>query len=66
MGNSAAVEPLIEALQDDDWGVRLAVANALGDLKDERAIDSLKKARRAAKGDKEFKKVATKSLKKIG
>jgi hypothetical protein len=42
------------------------VAKALGDLKDERAIDPLKKARRAAKGDKEFKKVATKAIKKIG
>ena len=46
MGSSAAVEPLIEALKDDDWGVRLAVANALGDLKDERAINPLKKSQK--------------------
>ena len=62
MGDDAAVEPLIEALKDEDWGVKLAVAKALGDLKDEQAIDPLKKARRAAKGDKEFKKVATKEI----
>ena len=45
--------------------MRLAVAKALGDIGDERAIDPVKKARRAAKGDKEFKKVATKALKKM-
>ena len=66
MGSQKAVEPLINTLQDDDWGVRCSAAKALGDLKDEAAIDPLKKARRAAKGDKEFKKVATKALKKIG
>ena len=66
MGSTEAVEPLIEALKDEDWGVRTAVAKALGDIGDERAIDPVKKARRAAKGDKEFKKVATKALKKMG
>ena len=37
----------------------------MGDIGDEKAIDPIKKARRAATGDKEFKKVANKSIKKI-
>jgi HEAT repeat protein len=60
-----AVEPLIETLNDDDWGVRVAATKALGDIGDGRAIDPIKKARRNATGDKEFKKVANKALKKI-
>ncbi|MDD3985188.1 MAG: HEAT repeat domain-containing protein [Methanobacterium sp.] len=66
MGSNKAVDPLIMALDDDDWGVKCSVAKALGDIGDIKAIYPLKKARRAAKGDKEFKKVATKSLKRIG
>jgi len=38
---------------------------ALGDIGDEKAIDPIKKARRKATGDKDFKKVANKALKKI-
>ena len=38
---------------------------ALGDIGDKKAIDPIKKARRAATGDKDFKKVANKALKKI-
>ncbi|HMK54734.1 MAG TPA: HEAT repeat domain-containing protein [Methanobacteriaceae archaeon] len=60
-----AVDPLIEKLEDDDWGVRVASVKALGDIGDERAIDPIKKARRKATGDKDFKKVANKALKKI-
>jgi HEAT repeat protein len=63
--SSKAVNPLIETLDDEDWGVRLAVMKALGDIGDEAAIDPLKKARRKATGDKDFKKVANKALKKI-
>ncbi len=57
------MEPLIAALDDEDWGVKLAAVRSLGDLGDERAIEPIKKARR--KGDKDFKKAANKSLKKI-
>lgn len=60
-----AVAPLIEKLEDEDWGVRLASVKALGDIGDEKAIDPIKKARRKATGDKDFKKVANKALKKI-
>jgi len=63
--SSKAVKPLLETLEDDDWGVRLAVMKALGDIGDEKAIDPIKKARRKATGDKDFKKVANKALKKI-
>jgi HEAT repeat protein len=59
------VDPLLETLEDEDWGVRLAVMKALGDIGDEKAIDPIKKARRKATGDKDFKKVANKALKKI-
>lgn len=63
--SSKAVGPLLETLEDEDWGVRLAVMKALGDIGDEKAIDPIKKARRKATGDKDFKKVANKALKKI-
>lgn len=61
-----ALEPLIKTLEDDDWGVRLAAVRSLGDLQDQRAIEPIKKARRKARGDKDFKKAANKALKKIG
>lgn len=63
IGDKAAVEPLIEALEDDDWGVKVAATKALGNIKDERAVDPIKKARRNARGDKDYKKVANKALK---
>jgi HEAT repeat protein len=65
MGDAKALNPLIETLGDEDWGVRMAALKALGDIGDERAVDPIKKARRAATGDKDFKKVANKALKKI-
>ncbi|EKF84996.1 HEAT repeat domain-containing protein, partial [Methanobacterium formicicum] len=65
IGNDAAVDPLIGMLTDEDWGVRVAAVKALGDIGDERGIDPIKKARRAATGDKEFKKACNKALKKI-
>lgn len=65
IGDKEALEPIIELLQDEDWGVKVAATRALGDLKDERAIDPIKKARRKATGDKEYKKVANKVLKKL-
>ena len=37
----AAVEPLIAALQDSDYGVRAAAAKSLGKIADPRAIDPL-------------------------
>ena len=39
----AAVDPLIEVLDDPDWRVRGAAAWALGNLNDEKAIPSLEK-----------------------
>ncbi len=66
IGDKKAVEPLIESLTDEDWGVKVATIKALGDIGDENAIDPIKKARRAATGDKDLKKVANKALKKIG
>ncbi|MDF0594263.1 HEAT repeat domain-containing protein [Methanotrichaceae archaeon M04Ac] len=39
-----AVDPLIEALQDEDWGVRAEAAIALGEIGDAKAIDPLAKA----------------------
>jgi hypothetical protein len=40
----SAVEPLIDALQDEDKSVRSAAASALGDIGDERAVEPLLKA----------------------
>ncbi len=39
----AAVDPLIEVLDDPDWRVRGAAAWALGNLNDEKAIPALEK-----------------------
>jgi len=63
IGDPRVTDHFIEALSDEDWGVKLAAVRSLGDLGDERAIEPIKKARR--KGDKDFKKAANKSLKKI-
>lgn len=41
LGNSQAVEPLIEALKDEDENVRDKAAQALGEIRDERAIKPL-------------------------
>jgi len=45
--------------------VKVAATRALGDLGDERAVDPIKKARRKAAGDKDYKKVANRVLKKF-
>ena len=34
-----SVESLIETLEDDDWGVRVAATKALGDIGDARAVN---------------------------
>ncbi|MDD1774324.1 MAG: HEAT repeat domain-containing protein, partial [Methanobacterium sp.] len=65
IGDTEAVEPVIELLDDEDYGVKVAATRALGDLGDERAVDPIKKARRKATGDKDYKKVANKVLKKF-
>ena len=44
IGNLRAVEPLIEALKDDDWNVRVSSARALGIIGDERAVEPLNEA----------------------
>ncbi len=52
-----------KALDDDDWGVRLAGIYSLGDLASEESIAMIKKARRKEK-DKDFKKACNKAIKK--
>ena len=37
------LDPIIELLTDDDWGVRTSATKALGDIKDKKAIDPIKK-----------------------
>jgi len=41
IGDQRAVDPLIQALQDEDSYIREAAAEALGDIGDTRAIDPL-------------------------
>jgi HEAT repeat protein len=42
---SAAVDVLVEALlHDSDWAVREAAADALGEIEDPRAVESLRRA----------------------
>jgi HEAT repeat protein len=65
IGDEKAVDPLIELLEDEDYGVKVAATRALGDIGDEKAVDPIKKARRNARGDKDYKKVANKVLKKM-
>jgi HEAT repeat protein len=65
MKNTEAIDPLIATLDDEDWGVKIAAVKALGDIGNSKAVDPIKKARRNARGDKEFKKAANKALKKI-
>ena len=40
-----AVEPLIQALQDEYWRVRMHAAGILGDIGDARAVEPLVQAR---------------------
>jgi len=46
-----AIDNLVEALQDEDAGVRLAVVQALGKLKDPRTVPSLVQALRDPDGE---------------
>ena len=41
LGDKRAVDPLIKALSDDHYWVRLSAAMALGQLGDKRAVDPL-------------------------
>lgn len=40
-GDSRAVDPLIEALDDENWSVRARAANSLGNIGDSRAVGPL-------------------------
>ncbi len=46
LGDPRAVEPIIEALSDEDWRVRQKAAWALGFIGDERALVPLRRALR--------------------
>jgi HEAT repeat protein len=61
LGESSAVEPLINVLRDDDTDIRNKAAEALRHIGDEKAIASLKKASK----DKAISKYAIEILKKI-
>lgn len=41
IGDTRAVEPLIQALRDEDWEVRSGAARALGEIGDARAVEPL-------------------------
>ena len=58
-----AVDPLIEALSDDNLYIRVVVARVLGQLGDKRAIDPLIKA---MADDDEVRDAAEAALKKLG
>ncbi|MBF0553550.1 MAG: HEAT repeat domain-containing protein [Nitrospirae bacterium] len=60
--DSAALEPLIAALNDTDWWVREKVVTALGALKDKRAVAALS----SVLGDSEIKWVIPSALASIG
>lgn len=59
----AAVEPLIRALKDEDVGVRLIAASALGDTRDARAAEPLNQALKDEDGN--VRRAARESLGKI-
>jgi len=65
IGDPNAVNPLIEALNDEDRWVRTNAAEELGKLGDVRAIDPLTYV---ARNDKEerVRKVAAEALERIG
>jgi HEAT repeat protein len=46
MGDTRAVGPLIQALSDEDWRVRMKAAWSLGQLGDRSAISPLRQAQR--------------------
>ncbi|GBC77852.1 Phycocyanobilin lyase subunit alpha [bacterium HR08] len=64
IGSAEAVEPLIQALRDEDWWVRTAAAKALGQIGDARAVEPLIQALRD-KG-KWVRTAAAKALGQIG
>lgn len=41
LGDKRAVEPLLAALQTEDWNIRVSVCEALGKLRDPRAVPAL-------------------------
>jgi HEAT repeat protein len=59
----AAVEPLIQALNDGDWRVRWGAARALGEIKDKRAVVPLNQALKDE--NSEVRMVAAISIEKI-
>ncbi len=63
MRDERAVEPPIQALKDDDNGVRRNAAEALGYMGDERAVEPLNQALKD--DDNEVRKAAKKALAKI-
>jgi HEAT repeat protein len=62
-GDSAAVDPLTQALGDKDCTVRLYAARALGGLQDRRAVEPLKAL--LADPDSAVRSAAAEALKKI-
>ena len=65
IGNKIALNPLIEALEDEDWNVKLTAATALGNVGDKRAIRPLIRAL----GEDEFaftRVAAASALSKLG
>lgn len=69
IGDKRALNPLISALSDDDVVIRIAAADGLGQLRDNRAIPVLNLARKNDKGTDEFgrrvKDHATKAIHRI-
>jgi len=63
LGDTRAVEPLINALNDENSWVRQSAASALGNIGDTRAEEPLKKA--SNDEDNEVQKIATKALIRI-
>jgi HEAT repeat protein len=64
IGDKRAVEPLIQALRDEDHDVRRAAAEALGTIGDPRAVEPLIRALRDENW--EVRKAAVEALDKLG
>ena len=64
LGDKRAVDPLINALADDEYQVRQAAAEALGQLGDKRAVDPLIKA--LVDGHSDVRKAAAEALGQLG
>ena len=63
MGDARAVEPLIQALKDEEGDVRLIAAGALGHIGDAKAVEPLTKALKDKK--KKVREAAKEALEKI-